>query len=64
MEGFGAGKPIYSEMTNPEIIDTLQRRPGDQNEPDEQNMSEVQMPEDPEERKWLWAFPQIEGVPP
>jgi hypothetical protein len=59
-----AGKAIYSEMTNPEIIDTLQRRPGDQYEPEEQNMSEAQLQPDVEERKWLWAFPQIEGVPP
>lgn len=63
MEGI-AGKAMYSEMTNPEIIDTLQRGPNDQYEPDEQIMDEVQMPDEPEERKWLWAFPQIEGVPP
>lgn len=39
MEGAG-GQPIYSEMSNPEIIDTLQRQPGDQYEPDQQNMTD------------------------
>lgn len=58
------GKAMYSEMTNPEIIDTLQRGPNDQYEPDENNVSEVELPEEQGERKWLWAFPQIEGVPP
>ena len=63
MEGI-PGQPIYSEMSNPEIIDTLQRGPNDQYEPDGMDMSETPMQDENEERKWLWAFPQIEGVPP
>lgn len=63
MEGT-RGKPIYSEMTNPEIIDTLKRGPNDQYDQDDQNVSEASPQDETEERKWLWAFPQIEGVPP
>lgn len=58
------GNPIYSEMSNPEIIDTLQRNPDEPSEQDPMEPSEAPAQDEDEERKWLWAFPQIEGVPP
>ena len=52
----------YSELSNPEVLRGL----GDSEEESGSQRSQFQQPKSNsgEERRWQWAFPQIEGVPP
>jgi hypothetical protein len=67
--GAGSGIPHYSNLSNPQIIETLQKQGGYPAQMDEQGDNQSQnenqegkWPQSHDglnivERKWLWAFP-------